>query len=120
MKTLSPEALRDISNMLGLNKDMEGAHQQIQKYQLAIDEITKLIKRLKANHNMKPQQIIGGNLLFPVANTDAIKDLQERKRQIGISLNGIEEQIKQRADTLTETFHKVYVKLKPMLPKDMQ
>ena len=117
---IPPTCLRDISNMLGMNKDIEGARQQKQRYEIALKEISNLIKQLKSNRNMKMQKLLGGNLMIPVDNKEAIKDLQDRKKQIDISLNGIEEQIKHREDNLMESYHKVYVGLKGLLPKEMQ
>jgi len=119
-QTLSPDALRDISNMLGLNKDMEGARQQCQQYRAALVEISNLIKNLKSDRTIKIHKLFGGNLMMTMDNKDIIKDLQDRKHQVEVSLNGIEEQIKHREDTLMETFHKVYEHIKNILPEDMK
>ena len=120
IKMLSKEGIHDVTMMLGMNKDVVGAKQQLEKYKNALKEISNLIKMLKANRNMKLSRIVGGNLVVAVDNKEAIHELQDRRKQIEIAINGIEEQIRHREDNLLEAYFKAYDSLRRIIPVDMR
>lgn len=106
--------------MLNFNKAIDGLNKQSEQHKMAIKNISELIKKFKANRNKKLKVIVGGNLIDEIDNKEAIKSLQDRRREFELGLRGIAEQIAHREDAFESLIIKLYNMFKSMVPEDVK
>jgi len=120
VNTIKSSYVNDINQMLNFNKAIDGLNKQSEQHKMAIKNISELIKKFKANRNKKLKVIVGGNLIDEIDNKEAIKSLQDRRREFELGLRGIAEQIAHREDAFESLIIKLYNMFKSMVPEDVK
>jgi len=120
MNTIPQSYVNEINQMLSFNKALEGLEKQSEQHKMAIANISDLIKKFKANRNKKLKVIVGGNLIDEIDNREALKSLQDRRRELEIGLRGIQEQIAHREDAFESITIKIYNMFKGMVPEELK
>jgi len=119
MNVIKDVHMRPVLEMIDANKQVSGLQGQRDKHEQSIKNINKLIKDLKANRNKTIKQIVGGNLIVEVDGKDAIKRLQEYRRELEIGMKGMDEQLMHRTDGLESAAIKTFKLLRKKLPDDI-
>jgi len=119
MNVIKDVHMRPVLEMIDANKQVSGLQGQRDKHEQSINNINKLIKDLKANRHKTLKQIVGGNLIVDVDGKDAIKRLQDYKRELEIGMKSMDEQLMHRNDGLESAAIKTFKLLRKRLPKDV-
>jgi len=119
MNVIKDVHMRPVLEMIDANKQVSGLQGQRDKHEQSINNINKLIKDLKANRHKTLKQIVGGNLIVDVDGKDAIKRLQDYKRELEIGMKSMDEQLMHRTDGLESAAIKTFKLLRKRLPKDV-
>lgn len=119
MKTIDSKHMRPFMEIMEINKQVSGLEGQKDKHEVALKNIRQLIKDLKANRTKTLKQIVGGTLITEIDGKNAIKMLQERKKEMEIGLKSLDEQLMHRRDGLESAAIRAYKFLRKRVPDDI-
>lgn len=120
MKAFNSRGFQPFMEIFEVNKQLVGLETEIGKHELAVKQLRDLIKELARDKRKNIQHIVGGNLVMELTGQAAIKILQERKEQIEIGLKSMNEQYKQRQDTMDGLMIKIYRITRSHVDKDVR
>ena len=118
-EALKTRHIQPLLEFIDINKQLTGLAAQKDKHEIALKNISQLIKELKANRTKKLRQMIGGNLIVEIDGKEAISMLQKRKEEIEIGLKSLDEQLMHRSDGFESAAIKVYNVIKHQVPDDI-
>ena len=107
---LSVEQVRRVEEMLTLNKEVVGFHNQLTQHKNALNMIRDLRKRIKNKQVTRVNMPHVGNISIPISAKDKTfqADLNNKEKQLDTAVRGIVGQIQHRTDYFNETTMKVF------------
>lgn len=118
VKYLRDDSMNIFMEFIDTNKQLSGLEAQKEKMILADSQISDLVKKL-ASERKSINQIAAGIFLIPMSHKEAIKILQDKKKEIEIGIKGLDEQLRHRSDNFDALMIKIYKLSKSLIPKDV-